>query len=198
MLYYELHIISLQNLEKLLTIPTGCGEQIMATLAPNLYILKYLNAVNNISPGLSQRAVRNIKIGYQRILDYIHPDGSFSAFGYHDPAGSMFLTSFVVRTLQQAKKYMYVDQNVINKAVHWILGHQLENGCFSAVTHVFQDMVYLLLNILMYTRYFNVYLYRALASNTLVLFFILLILLLIKSAFFLLLLLILMHNKIEA
>lgn len=71
----------------------------------------------------------------------MHRDGSFSAFGRHDPFGSMFLTAFVVRTLAQAKHYVYVDEGVIEKAVRWIFDHQLENGCFAAMHHVFQDMV---------------------------------------------------------
>lgn len=43
--------------------------------------------------------------------------------------------------MQGAKKYIYVDQRIINKAVSWIFDHQLENGCFDAMLHVFQDMV---------------------------------------------------------
>lgn len=79
--------------------------------------------------------------GYQRILAYLHNDGSFSAFGNYDSSGSMFLTAFVVRTLVQSKPYIYVDENVINKAIDWIYEHQLENGCFASMLHVFQDMV---------------------------------------------------------
>lgn len=53
----------------------------------------------------------------------------------------MFLTSFVLKVLRDAKRYIYVDQKVINKAVEWIFEHQLENGCFDAMYHVFQDLV---------------------------------------------------------
>lgn len=129
-------------MDKLLLIPTGCGEQILATLAPNLYILRYLNATQSLSPATRNKAIKNLKIGYQRILVYAHKDGSFSAFGKYDPSGSMFLTAFVVRTLVQAKPYIYVDENVINKAIRWIYEHQLENGCFATMFHVFQDMVH--------------------------------------------------------
>ncbi|KAK5647506.1 hypothetical protein RI129_002398 [Pyrocoelia pectoralis] len=131
---------TIHNLEKLLIVPTGCGEQIMATLAPNLFILQYLKATGGLTPSLQQRARRNLKIGYQRILDYVHNDGSFSAFGYHDQTGSMFLTAFVVKVLQQSKDYIYIDQNVINNAVRWIINNQLENGCFATISHVFHDM----------------------------------------------------------
>ncbi|XP_031329285.1 pregnancy zone protein-like isoform X2 [Photinus pyralis] len=131
---------TIHNLEKLLVVPTGCGEQIMATLAPNLFILQYLKATGSLTPSLQQRARRNLKIGYQRILDYVHNDGSFSAFGYHDQSGSTFLTAFVVKVLQQSKEYVYIDQNVINNAVRWIINNQLENGCFATISHVFHDM----------------------------------------------------------
>ncbi|KAJ8978717.1 hypothetical protein NQ317_015965 [Molorchus minor] len=131
---------TIEKLEQLLDIPSGCGEQVMASIAPNLYVLKYLNSTNALKLSVRHRIIRNLKVGYQRILNYAHKDGSFSAFGYHDPNGSMFLTAFVVRTLEEAKKYIYVDQRVIDKAVTWIFDHQLENGCFNTMLHVFQDM----------------------------------------------------------
>ncbi|KAL3287814.1 hypothetical protein HHI36_002274 [Cryptolaemus montrouzieri] len=131
---------SLENMEDLLQIPNGCGEQIMATMAPNLYILKYLHSINKLENSIRQRAVKNMKIGYHKILNYALKDGSFSPFGHHDSFGSMFLTTFVVRTLQLAKEYIYIDQRVIERAVSWIFTHQLENGCFDTMMHVFQDM----------------------------------------------------------
>ncbi|XP_074042577.1 alpha-1-inhibitor 3 isoform X2 [Leptinotarsa decemlineata] len=131
---------TIENLEDLLDVPMGCGEQIMASVAPNLYVLRYLNATNKLKKSVRQRILRNLKIGYQRILNYVHKDGSFSAFGYHDPMGSMFLTTFVVKILQEAKEYIYVNQRIIDKAVAWIFENQLENGCFNTMLHVFQDM----------------------------------------------------------
>ncbi|KRT86033.1 hypothetical protein AMK59_81, partial [Oryctes borbonicus] len=132
---------AIQNLEHLLNVPTGCGEQVMAMITPNLYVLRYLKSSGRLTKSLYQRAIRNMKIGYQRILDYAHADGSFSAFGYHDPSGSMFLTAFVVRTLKQVKEYIHVDENVIRKAINWITKNQLENGCFHAGHHVFHELV---------------------------------------------------------
>ncbi|XP_063921503.1 pregnancy zone protein-like isoform X2 [Zophobas morio] len=131
---------SIENFDELIIMPTGCGEQIMATLAPNLYVLRYLNATRSLSTSVTRRIIRNLKIGYQRILNYVHSDGSFSAFGYYDSTGSMFLTAFVVRILQDIKQYIYVDQKIIDRAVTWIISNQLENGCFKTMSHVFQDM----------------------------------------------------------
>lgn len=121
--------------------PSGCGEQTMAKLTPNLYVLKYLEANNALDDKIKQRILSNFKTGYQRILNYRHRDGSFSAFGGSDSEGSMFLTAFVVRTLRQMKNYMIIDDNIINTALEWIMSHQLENGCFDPVKHVFQQMV---------------------------------------------------------
>ncbi|KAK9891011.1 hypothetical protein WA026_013344 [Henosepilachna vigintioctopunctata] len=131
---------TIENLHNLLQMPTGCGEQIMATMAPNFYILKYLKSINQLEAPVRQKIVKYMKIGYHKILNYVLKDGSFSPFGYRDTFGSMFLTSFVVRTLQLSKEYIYVDQRVIDRAVSWILSHQFENGCFDTMLHVFQDM----------------------------------------------------------
>lgn len=113
----------------------------MATLTPNLYVLKYLEANNALTDKVKEKIFKNLEIGYQRMLNYVHADGSFSAFGPHEPNGSMFLTSFVVRTFRQMKKYIFIDDDVVNKAIRWIISHQLENGCFDPVHHVFHEMV---------------------------------------------------------
>lgn len=72
-------------------------------------------------------------------MQYRHYDGSFSAFGSKYGEGSIFLTSFVVRTLSLASKHVYIDETIINKAAEWILQKQLENGCFPSTSHVFQS-----------------------------------------------------------
>ena len=41
------------------------------------------------------------QMGYQRELNYRHEDGSFSAFGSSDGAGSTWLTSFVLKVFSQ-------------------------------------------------------------------------------------------------
>lgn len=119
----------------------------MATLTPNLYVLKYLEANQALSPSTKEKILKNLEIGYQRMLNYVHNDGSFSAFGQKDKSGSMFLTAFVVRSFKQMQKYTFIDDGVIEKAVKWIISKQLENGCFDPVRHVLHRMVdYLICN----------------------------------------------------
>ncbi|CAE7779018.1 CD109, partial [Symbiodinium pilosum] len=63
---------TISGLERLLQIPTGCGEQNMITLAPNVYVAKYLLATAKMKPDLRQRVVNNMVVGYGRQLTYRH------------------------------------------------------------------------------------------------------------------------------
>ena len=71
--------------------------------------------------------------GYQRELTYRHTDGSYSAFGNNDDSGSMWLTSFVLKSFAQAQSLIYIDADDLTKTVDWVLSQQLENGCFPKV-----------------------------------------------------------------
>lgn len=129
--------LTTENVGSLLKIPNGCGEQIMATLAPNLYVLRYLKALKRLTPDIEEKSLNFIKIGYERILRFRHRDGSFSIFGEQNTKSSMFLTALVMRTLSQASKYVYIDDEVITKAASWIIEQQYENGCFPATSYDF-------------------------------------------------------------
>jgi hypothetical protein len=47
---------SINGLDKLLKLPTGCGEQNMLKFAPNIYIVKYLEATNNLNENIMDKA----------------------------------------------------------------------------------------------------------------------------------------------
>lgn len=53
---------ALSNPEKMITVPTGCGEQNMATTVPNIYLLQYLRATETVTT-LESKIIQNIKIG---------------------------------------------------------------------------------------------------------------------------------------
>ena len=86
-----------QNLDNLLRVPYGCGEQNLAAFAPNIIALNYLNSTDQLTPVLENKALRNIRNGYQRQLKYRRQDASYSGFGSRDPNGSTWLTAFTVR-----------------------------------------------------------------------------------------------------
>ncbi|XP_042311607.1 alpha-2-macroglobulin-like protein 1 [Sceloporus undulatus] len=130
---------ALQNIGNLLQMPFGCGEQNMAKFVPNIFVLQYLESTNQATPEIKAKATEYMKSGYQRQLLYKHDDGSYSAFGKRDAQGNTWLTAFVAKAFGQAKSYIYVDENHIHDAVHWLGQHQLPSGCFESVGKLFNN-----------------------------------------------------------
>ena len=122
---------ALDNLDRLLPIPTGCGEQNMIGLAPNVYVHSYLTASGKGNPDILARAKSNVERGYQRELTYRHSDGSFSAFGASDGAGSLWLTAFVLRCFAEARAVSFVDPNILDEAAAFVASTQAQDGSFS-------------------------------------------------------------------
>ncbi|XP_031144568.2 CD109 antigen-like [Sander lucioperca] len=125
--------LSISNLDSLVQMPLGCGEQNMIHFAPSIYVLQYLDKSIQDNKEIRSRALGKIMEGYQRQLSYQQDDGSFSAFGAGDPSGSTWLTAFVLRCFLQAQHYMQVDQSVLTRAMTWLLKHQGPQGEFSEV-----------------------------------------------------------------
>ncbi|XP_049273309.1 LOW QUALITY PROTEIN: alpha-2-macroglobulin-like [Rhipicephalus sanguineus] len=124
---------AVKNLDSLVQVPTGCGEQNMVKFTPNVYVLDYLKATGKNQEEIKRKAVNNLETGYQRLQKYKHDDGSYSAFGNIDSSGSMFLTAFVVKSFRQAEKYVSIDAGNLNESIKWIITKQKTNGCFQNV-----------------------------------------------------------------
>ncbi|CAB4021533.1 alpha-2-macroglobulin-like isoform X2, partial [Paramuricea clavata] len=122
---------ALSNLDGLLAMPYGCGEQNMAKFAPNIYIMDYLINTDQASQKIKDDAIYYMNSGYQRQLRYKRRRGSYSAFGNSDRQGSMMLTAFVVRSFARARKYIFVDEDDIKDSVRWFERKQnFNSGCF--------------------------------------------------------------------
>uniref|UniRef100_A0A3Q3RZ95 Alpha-2-macroglobulin-like n=1 Tax=Mastacembelus armatus TaxID=205130 RepID=A0A3Q3RZ95_9TELE len=119
---------ALKNLDGLLQMPYGCGEQNMALLAPNIYILEYLTNTQQLTPAIKEKATTFLTSGYQRELNYKHADGAYSTFG--SGAGNTWLTAFVLRSFTKAQSFIYIDPQKIEESKTWLLQQQQENGCF--------------------------------------------------------------------
>lgn len=127
---------TIKNLDSLIKMPHGCGEQNMLNFVPNIVILNYLKATNQLSPAVETKAKQFMESGYQRELSYKHDDGSFSAFGKADTSGSTWLTAFVARAFRQAAIHIDVEEKVIEMALEWLSGVQAPNGSFPEIGHV--------------------------------------------------------------
>ncbi|XP_053206291.1 CD109 antigen-like isoform X2 [Panonychus citri] len=121
---------SLNNLDDLLKMPYGCGEQNMLNLVPNIVVLWYLKNAGKLTVDIQSKAIQHMEIGYQRELTYKRSDGSFSAFGEADKKGSTWLTAFVLKTFHQAKEYITVDTDVLKRATEFLIEQQAPDGSF--------------------------------------------------------------------
>ena len=54
---------TLKNLNNLLSLPFGCGEQNLANFAPNVYVLKYLKGTRQMNEETRLKAIRYLQMG---------------------------------------------------------------------------------------------------------------------------------------
>uniref|UniRef100_A0A8C4VEX1 Alpha-2-macroglobulin n=1 Tax=Gopherus evgoodei TaxID=1825980 RepID=A0A8C4VEX1_9SAUR len=80
---------AMQNLQQLLQMPFGCGEQNMVLFAPNIYVLDYLNKTGQLSEETKSKTIGYL-VTYQTQLKYKHQDGSYSTFGPRYGAAEFF------------------------------------------------------------------------------------------------------------
>ncbi|EUB63193.1 Murinoglobulin-2 [Echinococcus granulosus] len=111
---------ALANLDGLIQLPTGCGEQNLVKVAPSVYALRYLlNRQGNTSgttdtsryDRVTRKAATYILHGFNNQLNYRHADnGAFSVFGPHDGSnGSTWLTAYVFEVFSEAEKLPIVS-----------------------------------------------------------------------------------------
>ncbi|XP_053958661.1 pregnancy zone protein-like isoform X2 [Anastrepha ludens] len=122
----------LNNLDRLLRMPSGCAEQTMSTLMPNYLVLKYLKNINKLTPALETRILQHLETGYQRMLGFSLNDGSFIAFRAKDQHenGSVWLTAYVARSLHQLQEFIKVDDAALDKTLDYLAKRQAANGSF--------------------------------------------------------------------
>lgn len=121
---------TIKNLQKLIQLPCGCGEQNMLNFVPNIVVLNYLQNTHQLTAEIEAKAKKYMEIGYQRELTYKHTDGSYSAFGQSDKSGSTWLTAFVAKSFRQAAPHITIDEEVVAKALDWLSRTQAGDGSF--------------------------------------------------------------------
>ena len=124
---------TMAGLDSLLRMPYGCGEQNMLLFAPDVAVSQYLKETGQTKPEIMAKAESLMLTGYQRELTYRRNDGSFSAFGNSDQIGSLWLSAFVLKTLAQAKSFIFIDPNVLTSTAAWIGRQQKSDGSFEPV-----------------------------------------------------------------
>ncbi|KAG5268329.1 hypothetical protein AALO_G00211370 [Alosa alosa] len=129
--------LALKNIDSLLKMPYGCGEQNIAILSPNIYILQYLQNTGQLTAEIKEKATNFLKNGYQRQLNYKHRDGAYSTFGRGD--GNTWLTAFVLRSFGKAKSFIYIDRDVIEGAKGWLENQLSPIGAYRMQGNLFNN-----------------------------------------------------------
>ncbi|KAF4531995.1 hypothetical protein B566_EDAN006540 [Ephemera danica] len=129
------------NSTSLLHLPMDSAEQNMFGFAANLYTTMYMRLINQRNRSLERDSFHHLNVGYQRQLSFRNPDGSFSLFrsDWNHSSPSVWLTAYCARIFQEAtfyewENFIYIDPEVINSAVYYVLQHQTPEGSFWEVT----------------------------------------------------------------
>ncbi|XP_037957339.1 pregnancy zone protein [Teleopsis dalmanni] len=132
----------MNNLENLVRLPQGCGEQTTSKMVPNILVYRYLKSINKLTPALSYKILNGLQSGYQNILKFQHSDGSFSSFGprensQHPVNGSTWLTAYVLRSLNKTTDLINVDEKLFENGFKYLASKQAENGTFLEAGELF-------------------------------------------------------------
>ncbi|MCL2204120.1 MAG: MG2 domain-containing protein [Defluviitaleaceae bacterium] len=120
----------LEGMENIFRMPFGCFEQTSSILYPNVLALRYLQENNLDNPALTERALRYISSGYQRLLTFEvgRGSGGFSLFG-HAPAETL-LTAYGLMQLKDLSGVYAIDERVLERMKDFLFRHQNSDGTF--------------------------------------------------------------------
>uniref|UniRef100_A0A9L0K7X7 Ovostatin homolog 2-like n=1 Tax=Equus asinus TaxID=9793 RepID=A0A9L0K7X7_EQUAS len=131
--------LTMQNLENLLQMPYGCGEQNIALVASDTYVLDYLKATKQLTEEVKSKAFFFLSNGYQKQLSFKNSDGSYSVFWQRNQKGSLWLSALTFKTLERMKKYVFIDEQVQKQTLIWLSSQQRSNGCFKSDGKLFNN-----------------------------------------------------------
>jgi A-macroglobulin TED domain/Alpha-2-macroglobulin family/MG2 domain/Carboxypeptidase regulatory-like domain/A-macroglobulin receptor binding domain/Macroglobulin domain MG3 len=129
-IYPNLMAHALEGIEGILQRPYGCAEQTISSTYPNVMILRYLEPQGELLSApmrkVAERAKRFVRAGYEKLLGYRNENGGFSYWGRGDADAA--LTAYALRFLNDARDFAEVDDDVIEDARKFLIGHQQTDG----------------------------------------------------------------------
>ncbi|XP_013387199.1 CD109 antigen-like [Lingula anatina] len=122
------------NLDNLIRLPTGCGEQTVSALALDVYVAKYLKAVGLLTGEKKEMLLGFIEKGILSEMKFQNNDGSF---GFWGETGSTWVTAYVMKIIHLAKEFVYVDGEVLRKGLGYLIGKQDPLGSFPEIGNIY-------------------------------------------------------------
>uniref|UniRef100_A0A6P4ES42 TEP1-F n=1 Tax=Drosophila rhopaloa TaxID=1041015 RepID=A0A6P4ES42_DRORH len=129
---------TITNIDNLVRLPRGCGEQNMVNFVPNILVLRYLEATKRREPAIEKQAKKFLASGYQTELYFKKKDGSFSVFT--NAASSTWLTAYVIRSFHMAAKFTDIDPSLLTAGLDFLASKQKENGEFPVNGALYSDI----------------------------------------------------------
>ena len=121
---------TIEGMENIFKMPTGCFEQISSSLYPNILALKYLEDNGIINEEIKTKATSYISSGYQKLLTYEvkGESGGYSLYG--DSPAETVLTAYGLMEISDLREVYNVDDNVIKNMTEFLYKKQNLNGTF--------------------------------------------------------------------
>ena len=116
------------GLDSMLQMPSGCFEQTSAATYPNILVVQYMKATEQINPELQMKAEGFINAGYQRLLAYEVQGGGFSWFG--DAPANKVLTAWGLKEFCDMSQVHEVDPAIIERTRAWLMSQQEADGAW--------------------------------------------------------------------
>ncbi|XP_069506444.1 alpha-2-macroglobulin-like isoform X2 [Ambystoma mexicanum] len=137
--------VSVRNLDNLVQMPSGCGEQNMAKFCSNIVAYNYLNATHSLTPEMESKIRNNLNVGYARQLTFYDSSGCFTTWARNswnqNPPCSLWLTAMALGCIQEARKIIFVDGKIPNQIESWISTKQNNTGAFQDDGHSFNSRI---------------------------------------------------------
>ncbi len=118
-----------EGLDSILRLPNGCFEQTSSTTYPNVLVLDYLQAINQVSPEVQLKAEQYINTGYQRLTTFEVNGGGFSLWG--NPPPDRMLTAYGLQEFGAMSRVHAVDSDIVRRAAEWLMAQQNPDGSWN-------------------------------------------------------------------
>lgn len=120
----------LSGLDRIVSQPHGCFEQLTSSVYPNIYALKLMSLTNTEeNQKLERKVKRYMQSGYRKMIAYEVKGGGFDWFG-QKPA-SVYLTAFGLLQFHEMKHEISVDEKMVSRNLNWLVSKKDSLGGYS-------------------------------------------------------------------
>ncbi|XP_066457777.1 alpha-2-macroglobulin-like protein 1 [Eleutherodactylus coqui] len=127
------------NLDNLLRLPDGCGEQNLGKLCRIAYTLGYVDSIHELTPAKKADMIESLAKAYQKQLTFRSDAGSYGFFS--GDSANIWVTALVVKAYNEVQNWIHIEESQIQETVKWLRTVQLPNGCFEEKGNHFNSIL---------------------------------------------------------